>query len=55
MSKVSAEKLCEDKNLHGGNDQISVPLEEKLLAECKYIISYQRIFEVGRQTGNKVS
>lgn len=55
MSKVSAKKLCEVKNLHGGNSQISASLEEKLLAECIYIIRHQRIFVVGRQTGNRVS
>lgn len=54
MSQVSAE-LCEDRNLRGRNSQISAPLEEKLLPECKYIVRHQRIFMVGRQTGNQVS
>lgn len=52
LSKLSAEKLYEDKNLHLGNSQISALLEGKLLAECKCVIRHQRIFMVGRQTGN---
>ena len=55
MSQVSAEKLCEDRNLRGGDSQISALLEEKLLVECKYIIRHQRIFVLGRQKGNQVS
>jgi len=55
VSQVSAKELREDKNLRGGSSQVSAPLEEKLLAECRYIVGHPRVCVVGRQAGNRVS